>query len=250
MTRRIDEFGLKVSQPLHEMIEKEALPGTGISAEQFWRGLSELVSDLGPKNRALLAKRDEIQQKLDAWYKANPGGIQDMQAYKAFLTEIGYLVPEGPDFSIDTPNVDDAIATIPGPQLVVPVMNARYALNAANARWGSLYDALYGTDALGSLPSGSGYDPARGEQVIAWAKKFLDDVAPLAQGSHADVTAYTVEGGKLQAATAAGPTGLADPALFVGYQGEASSPTSILLRHHSLHIDLRIDRNNPIGKAD
>ena len=250
MTSRIEEFGLKVSKPLHEMIEKEALPGTGISAEQFWRGLSELVHELGPRNRTLLARRDEIQQKLDAWHQANPGAIKDMAAYKAFLTEIGYLVPEGPDFSIDTPNVDDAIATIPGPQLVVPVMNARYALNAANARWGSLYDALYGTDALGSLPSGSGYDPARGEQVIGWAKKFLDDVAPLARGSHADVTAYTVEGGQLQAATAAGKVGLADPALFVGYQGDAGSPSAILLRHNSLHIDLRIDRNNPIGKTD
>ena len=250
MTSRIEEFGLKVSKPLHEMIEKEALPGTGISAEQFWRGLSELVHELGPRNRTLLARRDEIQQKLDAWHQANPGAIKDMAAYKAFLTEIGYLVPEGPDFSIDTPNVDDAIATIPGPQLVVPVMNARYALNAANARWGSLYDALYGTDALGSLPSGSGYDPARGEQVIGWAKKFLDEVAPLARGSHADVTAYTVEGGQLQAATAAGKVGLADPALFVGYQGDAGSPSAILLRHNSLHIDLRIDRNNPIGKTD
>lgn len=250
MTSRIEEFGLKVSKPLHEMIEKEALPGTGISAEQFWRGLSELVHELGPRNRTLLARRDEIQQKLDTWHQANPGAIKDMAAYKAFLTEIGYLVPEGPDFSIDTPNVDDAIATIPGPQLVVPVMNARYALNAANARWGSLYDALYGTDALGSLPSGSGYDPARGEQVIGWAKKFLDEVAPLARGSHADVTAYTVEGGQLQATTAAGKVGLADPALFVGYQGDAGSPSAILLRHNSLHIDLRIDRNNPIGKTD
>ena len=250
MTSRIEEFGLKVSKPLHEMIEKEALPGTGISAEQFWRGLSELVHELGPRNRTLLARRDEIQQKLDAWHQANPGAIKDMAAYKAFLTEIGYLVPEGADFSIDTPNVDDAIATIPGPQLVVPVMNARYALNAANARWGSLYDALYGTDALGSLPSGSGYDPARGEQVIGWAKKFLDEVAPLARGSHADVTAYTVEGGQLQATTAAGKVGLADPALFVGYQGDAGSPSAILLRHNSLHIDLRIDRNNPIGKTD
>lgn len=250
MTRRIDEFGLKVSEPLHEMIEKEALPGTGISAEQFWRGLSELVHELGPKNRTLLARRDEIQQKIDAWHRANPGPIRDMPAYRAFLTEIGYLVPEGADFSIDTPNVDDAIATIPGPQLVVPVMNARYALNAANARWGSLYDALYGTDAMGSLPAGGGYDPARGEQVIAWAKRFLDDAAPLARGSHADVTAYSVENGQLQAATASGKVGLADPALFVGYQGDAASPSSILLRHNSLHIDLRIDRNNPIGKLD
>ncbi|MDO4682366.1 MAG: malate synthase G [Lautropia sp.] len=250
MTSRVDKFGLQVSRPLFDMIEQEALAGTGVTSDQFWEGLSTLVHELGPRNRELLAKRDDLQKQLDSWYKANPGAIKDMAAYKAFLTEIGYLVPEGPDFSIDTPNVDDAIATIPGPQLVVPVMNARYALNAANARWGSLYDALYGTDALGSLPSGSGYDPARGEQVIAWAKKFLDEVAPLAQGSHADVTAYTAEGGKLQATTTTGKVGLAQPELFVGYQGDAASPSSVLLRHHSLHIDLRIDRNNPIGKAD
>ncbi|MDO5103388.1 MAG: malate synthase G [Lautropia sp.] len=250
MTSRVDKFGLQVSRPLFDLIEQEALPGTGVTSDQFWQGLSTLVETLGPKNRQLLAKRDDIQQQLDAWHKANPGPIKDMAAYKAFLTEIGYLVPEGPDFTIDTPNVDDAIASIPGPQLVVPIMNARYALNAANARWGSLYDALYGTDAMGSLPSGSGYDPARGEQVIAWAKQFLDEVAPLAQGSHADVTAYTVEGGQLQATTPAGKVGLAEPALFVGYQGDAASPSSVLLRQNSLHIDLRIDRNNPIGKAD
>ena len=159
MTHRVERFGLQVSAPLHDLIE-EALPGTGVSADAFWQGLSSLIHDLGPKNRALLAKRDDIQKKLDDWYRAHPGPIQDMAAYKAFLTEIGYLVPEGPDFAIDTPNVDDAIAKVPGPQLVVPVMNARYALNAANARWGSLYDALYGTDAIGSLPKGSGYDPA------------------------------------------------------------------------------------------
>jgi len=160
MTHRVERFGLQVSAPLHDLIE-EALPGTGVSADAFWQGLSSLIHDLGPKNRALLAKRDDIQKKLDDWYRAHPGPIQDMAAYKAFLTEIGYLVPEGPDFAIDTPNVDDAIAKVPGPQLVVPVMNARYALNAANARWGSLYDALYGTDAIGSLPKGGGYDPEK-----------------------------------------------------------------------------------------
>ena len=249
MTHRVERFGLQVSAPLHDLIE-EALPGTGVSADAFWQGLSSLIHDLGPKNRALLAKRDDIQKKLDDWYRAHPGPIQDMAAYKAFLTEIGYLVPEGPDFAIDTPNVDDAIAKVPGPQLVVPVMNARYALNAANARWGSLYDALYGTDAIGSLPKGGGYDPARGDQVIAWAKRFLDEVAPLAQGSHKDVTAYQVVDGKLVAQTAQGATGLKDPSLFVGYQGDAGSPSSVLLRQNQLHIDLRIDRNNPIGKAD
>lgn len=250
MTRRIEKFGLQVSAPLHDMIEREALPGTGVASDAFWQGLSSLIHDLGPKNRALLAKRDEIQQQIDAWHRAHPGPITDMAAYRAFLTDIGYLVPQGPDFAIDTPNVDDAIAKVPGPQLVVPVMNARYALNAANARWGSLYDALYGTDALGSLPAGRGYDPARGAQVIAWAKRFLDKVAPLAQGSHADVTAYAVVNGQLQATTPAGTTGLKDPSLLAGYQGDAAAPSSVLLSHHRLHIDLRIDRNSPIGKAD
>ena len=250
MTSRVDKFGLQVSAPLYEMIEKEALPGTGVTSDTFWQGLSALIHDLGPKNRALLAKRDAIQQKIDEWHRAHPGPITDMAAYKAFLTEIGYLVPQGPGFSIDTPNVDDAIAKVPGPQLVVPVMNARYALNAANARWGSLYDALYGTDALGTLPAGGGYDPARGEQVIAWARRFLDDVAPLASGSHADVTRYAVVDGQLQATTPAGVTGLKDPSLLAGYQGDAASPTSVLLRHHQLHIDIRIDPTSPIGKTD
>ena len=250
MTSRVDKFGLQVSAPLYEMIEKEALPGTGVTSDTFWQGLSALIHDLGPKNRALLAKRDAIQQKIDEWHRAHPGPITDMAAYKAFLTEIGYLVPQGPGFSIDTPNVDDAIAKVPGPQLVVPVMNARYALNAANARWGSLYDALYGTDALGTLPAGGGYDPARGEQVIAWARRFLDDVAPLASGSPADVTRYAVVDGQLQATTPAGVTGLKDPSLLAGYQGDAASPTSVLLRHHQLHIDIRIDPTSPIGKTD
>ncbi|MDO4233220.1 MAG: malate synthase G, partial [Lautropia sp.] len=251
MTSPIEKFDLKISPALHDLIEKEALPGTGVGSDQFWQGLSALVHEKGPKNRALLAKRDDIQQKIDAWHRANPGKPKDFAAYKQFLTELGYLVPEGPDFSIDTPNVDDAIALIPGPQLVVPVMNARYALNAANARWGSLYDALYGTDAMGTLPSGSGYDPRRGEEVIAWGRRFLDDVAPLARGSHADVTAYRVgSDGKLEAVTDQGSFGLADGSLFAGYQGEAASPSSILLRHNQLHIDIRIDRNNPIGKTD
>lgn len=250
MTDRVQACGLQVSAPLYNLLSQEALPGTGIDPEAFWQGFADLIHDLTPKNRALLAKRDEIQQKIDSWHRAHPGPIRDMAAYRAFLVELGYLVPEGPDFKIDTPNVDDAIAHVPGPQLVVPVMNARYALNAANARWGSLYDALYGTDALGSLPKAGGYDPARGAQVIAWAKEFLDQAAPLAQGSHADVTAYQVKDGKLLARTAAGETGLKDPALFVGYLGEADTPSAILLRHHQLHIDIRIDRNHPIGKSD
>lgn len=250
MTDRVQACGLQISAPLYNLLSQEALPGTGVKPDTFWQGFADLIHDLTPKNRALLAKRDEIQQKIDDWHRAHPGPIRDMAAYRAFLVELGYLVPEGPDFRIDTPNVDDAIAQVPGPQLVVPVMNARYALNAANARWGSLYDALYGTDALGSLPKAGGYDPARGAQVIAWAKQFLDQAAPLAQGSHADVTAYQIKDGKLLARTAAGDTGLKDPALLAGYLGQADTPSAILLRHNQLHIDIQIDRNHPIGKSD
>ncbi|MFA5539987.1 MAG: malate synthase G, partial [Gemmobacter sp.] len=183
MTERIEKHGLKVDARMVEFIEGAALPGTGISADTFWAGLSALIHDLGPKNRALLDVRAEIQGKIDAWHIARRGQPHDAAAYRALLDDIGYLTPEGPDFTIETANVDPEIADLPGPQLVVPVMNARYALNAANARWGSLYDALYGTDALGDLPSGGGYDTARGARVIAWGRAFLDDIAPLAAGS-------------------------------------------------------------------
>ena len=250
MTDRIDKFGLQVARPLHDMIETEALPGTGVSSDAFWQGLSALVHELGPKNRALLATRDALQAKIDAWHREHAGQPIEMGAYKAFLTEIGYLVPEGPDFAADTANVDPEIASIPGPQLVVPVMNARYALNAANARWGSLYDALYGTDAMGDAPQAGGYDAARGARVIAWAKRFLDQAVPLAAGSHADVTGYRVEGGKLVASTPAGDTGLANAALFAGHSGDAGSPTAVLLHHNRLHVELRIDRTDRIGATD
>ena len=186
MTERIEQFGLQVASPLFQMIESEALPGTGVSSQQFWKGLSELIHGLGPVNRELLARRDALQAQIDAWHKERRGQPHDAGAYKAFLERIGYLVPEGPDFSAETENVDPEIASIPGPQLVVPVMNARYALNAANARWGSLYDALYGTDAMGDAPMAGGYDPARGARVIALAKKFLDEEAALSRGRHAD----------------------------------------------------------------
>jgi malate synthase len=247
---RIEKFGLKVARPLHDMIEREALPSAGVASDTFWQGLSGIVHDLGPENRALLAKREQLQARIDAWHRERRGQPHDAAAYKAFLSEIGYLVPEGPDFSIDTANVDPEISSTPGPQLVVPVMNARYALNAANARWGSLYDALYGTDAMGDAPPAGPYDAARGERVIAWARRFLDSVAPLAGASHADVTAYRVEGGRLVAETRSGRAALQDPATFVGYAGEAGAPSAILLKHHGLHVEISIDRRHRIGAGD
>ncbi len=250
MTERIEKFGLQVDRNLHDMIEHEALAGTGIGSDQFWQGLSAVIHDLGPKNRALLARRDEIQTQIDNWHREHAGAPINHAEYRAFLEKIGYIVPVGPDFSVETEQVDPEIATIPGPQLVVPVMNARYALNAANARWGSLYDALYGTDAMGDAPSAGGYDPARGARVIAWAKKFLDDEVSLAGGSHAEVSAYRVEGGKLLAQTGKGALGLAQADLFVGYRGDASAPTAVLLRHNQLHIELQIDRSHEIGASD
>jgi malate synthase len=250
MTDRIDTHGLKVARSLHQMIEREALPGTGIAPDTFWAGLSALVHELGPRNRELLARRDALQAQIDAWHQARRGQKHDAPAYEAFLREIGYLLPEGPDFSVETSGVDPEIAAIPGPQLVVPVMNARYALNAANARWGSLYDALYGTDAMGDAPQPGGYDAARGARVIAWAKAFLDAVAPLARGSHAAVTAYRIVDGRLQATTPDGATGLADPACLAGYRGAPATPSAVLLRHNRLHLEIRIDPAHAIGRTD
>jgi malate synthase len=252
MIDRIETHGLKVARPLHDMIVNEALPGTGIAPDAFWKGLSGLVHELGPRNRELLAKRDALQAQLDAWHAARRGKPLDAVEYTAYLREIGYLVPEGPDFRAETANVDPEIASIPGPQLVVPVMNARYALNAANARWGSLYDALYGTDAMGDAPQPGGYDEARGARVIAWAKDFLDRVAPLAGGAkHADVVGYSVANGALQARTRAGATvGLANASAFVGHAGSAAEPSAVLLKHHHLHVEIRIDPTHSIGRTD
>jgi malate synthase len=250
MTERVEKHGLQVAAELAEFVETRALPGTGVAPGAFWAGLSALVHELGPKNRALLAKREDLQQKIDAWHVAHRDRPIDMAAYRAFLEEIGYLVPEGPDFSIETENVDPEIAAIPGPQLVVPITNARYALNAANARWGSLYDALYGTDALGDLPGPGGYDAARGARVIAWGRDFLDDCAPLDGASHADVTAYRVAGGALEADTAAGRRRLEVPGQFVGYQGDAEAPSGILLHNNHLHVLVTIDPDHPIGGTD
>ncbi|MCP4826019.1 MAG: malate synthase G, partial [Shimia sp.] len=203
MVERIKKQGLQVAAELVEFIEGRALPGTGVSAEAFWSGLSALAHDFGPKNRALLAKREDIQQQVDAWHMERKGQAHDAAAYKAFLEEIGYLVPEGSDFAVETANVDPEIAAIPGPQLVVPITNARFALNAANARWGNLYDALYGTDALGDLPEGGGYDEVRGARVIGWAKGFLDKAVPLDGAKWADVTSIAV-GERLALATVNG----------------------------------------------
>ncbi|NVK46217.1 MAG: malate synthase G [Rhodobacteraceae bacterium] len=241
--------GLKVATDLAQFIESEALPGTGVTAETFWDGLAGMVREFGPKNRALLAKREEIQAKIDDWHLARKGQDFDAAEYTAFLKEIGYLVPEGPDFQIETSKIDPEFATKPGPQLVVPITNARYALNAANARWGSLYDALYGTDALGDLPSGKGYDADRGARVIAWAKAHLDAVAPLAGGSWADVTKLTVTNGLLLVDGAMGETGLADPAQFKGH-ARTGDWQMILLERHGLGLELAINRDHYIGKDD
>jgi malate synthase len=247
---RIEKFGLRIARPLFDLIEHEALPGTGVSPEPFWRGLSELVHGMGPRNRALLARRDALQQAIDQWHQTRHGQAHDAAAYKTFLTEIGYLQPEVADFSVQTVNVDPEIARIPGPQLVVPVMNARYALNAANARWGSLYDALYGTDALGDTPRSGPYDAQRGARVIAWAKQFLDSIAPLSGASHSQVSAYRIDAGRLVAHTPSGTVGLVNSTQWVGYRGDAASPSAILLAHNQLHVEIQIDRSHAIGAAD
>ncbi|MCG6858478.1 MAG: malate synthase G [Salaquimonas sp.] len=250
MAERIEVAGLKINPVLHRFVVEEALPGTGIAPEDFWNGFGAIVADLGPVNRTLLARRDDIQAKIDEWYRQHANAGYSMAEYGAFLEEIGYLVPEGPDFAVETANVDPEIATIAGPQLVVPVMNARFALNAANARWGSLYDALYGTDALGDLPQGKGYDPERGARVIAWAKAFLDNSAPLDGASWSDATAFAVEDSRLVVKTDKGVTGLKGPAQFAGYQGDAANPAVVIVKRNGLHVGIAINREHPIGKTD
>ena len=246
---RVSLNGLDVAATYKEFVEQKALPGSGLTADKFWAGLSDLIAEFGPRRTALLAKRDELQSKIDAWHGANPGPIE-AEAYKAFLTEIGYLVDQGPDFSIETENVDPEIAAVPGPQLVVPVMNARYALNAANARWGSLYDALYGTDALGDRATGKSYDAERGSRVIAWAKDFLDKSAPLAGGSWGIIQSVSVRNGVLFVNGPAGETGLSDPTQFAGFNGDADSPDEVFLTKNGLMVDVVFDRTSQIGKSD
>ncbi|RTL44269.1 MAG: malate synthase G [Burkholderiales bacterium] len=245
---------LQVDADLARFIDTEVLPGTGVAPDTFWAGFSKIAHELAPMNRALLAERDRLQSELDAWHEAHPGPITDMPAYRDFLTRIGYLVEPPAQVKATTANVDAELAVQAGPQLVVPILNARYALNAANARWGSLYDALYGTDAIPETDGASregAYNPVRGAKVIAFARQVLDQAAPLASGTHADSTGYRVEGGQLVVTLASGATtGLQDPAAFAGYQGDAAAPSSVLLVHHGLHLDIRIDRSTPIGKTD
>ena len=250
----VEAFGLKVARPLYDFVKAEALPGTGVTPEAFWQGFATLVADLAPRNKALLAKRDALQREIDAWHRAHRARPIDQHAYMQFLQGIGYLEPEPPDFSVTTANVDPEIASIAGPQLVVPVTNARYALNAANARWGSLYDALYGTDVIpedGGATRGPGYNSTRGARVIAKARQVLDQAVPLAMGSHRDATAYVVENGRLAVTLSDNAqTALAQPSQFSGYRGAAESPSAVLLKHNGLHIEIVIDRTRPVAQQD
>ena len=251
MTARIQKGKLAIAKELYDFIENEALPGSGLDSETYWKNFEQVVVDLSPKNKALLAKRDDIQAKIDEWHRNN---TFELQAYKAFLTEIGYLLPEVEDFQITTENVDEEIALLAGPQLVVPVRNARYCLNAANARWGSLYDALYGFDVISEedgAEKGKGYNPKRGEKVIAFAKNFLDETFPLANGSHADATKYAVEGNALVVTLKDdSTTTVADASKFVGYNGEAAAPTEVVLKNNGLHAIIQIDAASAIGQTD
>ncbi|BBP61960.1 malate synthase G [Pseudomonas sp. St316] len=254
MTEHVQVGGLQVAKVLFDFVNNEAIPGTGLTADAFWAGADKVIHDLAPKNKALLAKRDDFQARIDAWHQARTGQAHDAVAYKAFLQDIGYLLPEAADFQATTQNVDDEIARMAGPQLVVPVMNARFALNASNARWGSLYDALYGTDAISEADGaekGKGYNKVRGDKVIAFARAFLDDAAPLAAGSHVDSTAYKIVDGKLVVTLKGGSnSGLRDDAQLIGFQGDASAPTAVLLKHNGLHFEIQVDASTPVGQTD
>ena len=254
MSARTAIHQLQVATTLYNFIEDRVLPGTGVPSAAFWAGFDAIVADLSPKNIALLAERDRLQIELDGWHRAHPGPIADMPAYRAFLEQTGYLVPSPLEVQASATQVDAELATQAGPQLVVPILNARYALNAANARWGSLYDALYGTDVIAETDGadkGRGYNPLRGAKVIAFARAVLDQAAPLASGSHKDATGYRAEAGVLVVALADGSsTGLADASQFAGYQGDAAAPRSVLLCHHGLHLDIQIDRSTTIGQSD
>ncbi|CAG6867709.1 malate synthase G [Mycobacterium avium subsp. paratuberculosis] len=254
MTDRVSAGNLRVARVLYDFVNDEALPGTDIDPDSFWAGVDKVVTDLTPRNQELLRRRDELQAQIDKWHRQRVIEPLDIDAYRDFLIEIGYLLPEPEDFTITTSGVDDEITTTAGPQLVVPVLNARFALNAANARWGSLYDALYGTDVIpetDGAEKGSSCNKVRGDKVIAYARNFLDQAVPLESGSWADATGLSVEDGRLQVATADGSVGLAEPAKFAGYTGQLGSPDwSVLLVNHGLHIEILIDPQSPVGKTD
>ncbi|QXH61610.1 malate synthase G [Pseudomonas azerbaijanorientalis] len=254
MTEHVQVGGLQVAKVLFDFVNNEAIPGTGLTADKFWAGADKVIHDLAPKNKALLAKRDDFQARIDSWHQERAGQAHDAAAYKAFLQDIGYLLPEAADFQATTQNVDDEIARMAGPQLVVPVMNARFALNASNARWGSLYDALYGTDAISEAngaEKGKGYNKVRGDKVIAFARAFLDEAAPLAAGSHVDSTGYKIVDGKLVVALKGGSnTGLRNDAQLIGFQGDAAAPTAILLKNNGLHFEIQVDASTPVGQTD
>ena len=254
MTEHVQVGGLQVAKVLFDFVNNEAIPGTGLTADKFWAGADKVIHDLAPKNKALLAKRDDFQARIDGWHQARAGHAHDAVAYKAFLQDIGYLLPEAADFQATTQNVDDEIARMAGPQLVVPVMNARFALNASNARWGSLYDALYGTDAISEADGaekGQGYNKVRGNKVIAFARAFLDEAAPLAAGSHVDSTSYKIVDGKLVVALKGGSnSGLRDDAQLIGFHGDAGAPTAILLKNNGLHFEIQVDASTPVGQTD
>ncbi|MBR7741689.1 malate synthase G [Phycicoccus sp. BSK3Z-2] len=252
MSARVERAGLAVAEELAAWVEHEGLAGTGIEAETFWQGLADLVHDLAPRNRGLLEVRDDLQARIDAYHAEHPGR-PDAGHYRAFLEEIGYLRPAPGPFAVSTEGVDDEIALVAGPQLVVPLLNARFAINAANARWGSLYDALYGTDAIpdeGETRQEGDYNPARGAVAVRRGRELLDEVAPLESGSHADSTRYRVVDGALLVTTADGEAALREPSTFVGHTGDADSPTAVLLRHHGLHVEVVLDREHPIGRDD
>ena len=250
----VEQSGIRIAKPLYDFVNSEALPGTSIGSDAFWSGFASLVAELAPRCKTLLAKRDNIQQQVDGWHRANKGKPADTAGYLSFLREIGYLVDEPGSVAVSTAHVDSEIAAVAGPQLVVPVTNARYALNAANARWGSLYDALYGTDAIpedGGATRGRTYNTVRGGKVVAKARAFLDGAVPLASGSHADAAGYAIKQGALSVQLKAGEaTALKSPTQLVGFRGDASAPSAVLLKHNGLHLEILIDRTNPIGKDD
>ncbi|WP_298723218.1 malate synthase G [uncultured Oceanisphaera sp.] len=254
MTERTHLGTLQVATVLHDLVVNEIIPGTGVEPADFWAGMEQIVNDLAPKNRALLEKRDQLQQQIDQWHQAHAGQTFDAATYKQFLTDIGYLLPAVDDYKVTTTNVDAELATLAGPQLVVPVNNARYCLNAANARWGSLYDALYGSDAIPETDGAEktkAFNPRRAEKVIAWGRNLLDQAVPLANGSHADATGYRVVDGQLQVTLVNGETTtLADADKFAGYNGDSATPAAVLVRNNGLHIELQFDAGNPVAQLD